>query len=439
MRLPVVAIVGRPNVGKSTLFNRVAGRGLAVVDDEPGITRDRHYAVIEWAGSRFHLVDTGGWVPKGGQEIDRRILEQILVALMECDLVLFLVDAAAGLQPHDVEIAREIQKRGRPLLLVANKVDTDRREADAAEFAALGLDGVPWSVSAIQGRGVGEVLDEITRRIPKGDGERAETEAVRIAVMGKPNVGKSSLVNRLLGEERMIVDDVPGTTRDAVDTPLRFHGRPMVLVDTAGIRRKLSAQPDFEFYATLRAIRSLETAHVALLVFDATDPFSRQDLRIARMIDESGCACVWVFNKWDLVEKDDKTSAHLLTRVREQIPFQSYAPAEFISALTVQRVSKIPQRVLEVYEAARRRIPTGELNACVRQAVERNRPRAMGGERPIRIYYATQVKVAPPTFALFVSRPERLAQDYARYLVRELRRSFDFAGSPIRLQVRKST
>ncbi len=408
MKLPVVAIVGRPNVGKSTLFNRIAGRGLAVVDDMPGITRDRHYARVEWAGRDFHLVDTGGWIPRGRVEIDRRILDQVLRALDECDLVLFLVDAIAGLQPHDIEIARELQKRGRDLILVANKVDSDRREADAAEFASLGLDGTPWSISAMQGRGLGEMLDEIIRKLPRPEGEQDDPEAIRIAVMGRPNVGKSSLVNRLLGEERMIVDDVPGTTRDAVDTPFRYHSRPMVLVDTAGLRRKLSAQPDFEFYATLRAIRSLETANVALLVFDATEPVSRQDLRIARMIDDAGCACVWVFNKWDLVEKDDKTAAHVLAAVRSEITFQAHAPAEFVSALTVQRVSRIPQRIVEVYEAARRRVPTGDLNACIRTAVEHNPPRALHGDRPIRIYYATQVKVAPPTFALLSAGPRGL-------------------------------
>ncbi len=245
--------------------------------------------------------------------------------------------------------------------------------------------------------------------LPRRDSDPAEPETIRIAVMGRPNVGKSSLVNRLLGEERMIVDDVPGTTRDAVDTLFRYHDRPMILVDTAGLRRKLSSQPDFEFYATLRAIRSLETANVALLVLDATEPVSRQDLRIARMIDDAGCACVWVFNKWDLVEKDDKTAAHVLAAVRGEITFQAHAPAEFVSALTVQRVSRIPQRIVEVYEAARRKVPTGDLNACIRKAVEHNPPRALHGDRPIRIYYATQVKVAPPTFALFVSRPERLA------------------------------
>jgi GTPase len=439
MKLPVVAIVGRPNVGKSTLFNRVVGRGLAVVDDAPGITRDRHYALVEWAGRAFHLVDTGGWIPRGREEIDRRILDQVLRAIEECDLVLFLVDAIAGLQPHDIEIARELQKRGRRLVLVANKVDSDRREADAAEFAVLGLDGTPWSISAMQGRGLGEMLDEIVRGLPQRESEGIETEAIHIAVMGRPNVGKSSIVNRLLGEERMVVDPIAGTTRDAVDTPFRYHGRPMVLVDTAGIRRKLTSQPDFEFYATLRAIRTLDSANVALLILDSSDPVSRQDLRIARMIDDAGCACVWVFNKWDLVEKDDKTSAHMVARVREQIPFQSHVPAEFVSALTVQRISRIPQRIVEVYDAARKKVPTGDLNACIRKAVDHNPPRALHGDRPIRIYYATQVKVAPPTFALFVSRPERLAQDYARYLVHELRSSFSFAGSPIRLQIRKSS
>jgi GTP-binding protein len=246
-------------------------------------------------------------------------------------------------------------------------------------------------------------------------------------------------VNRLLGVERMIVDDRPGTTRDAIDAPFRYHGRSMVLVDTAGIRRKLGSHPDFEFYASLRAIRSLESADVAILVFDATEALSRQDARIARMIDESGRPCLWVFNKWDLVEKDENTAARLLDATREEIAFQSYAPAEFVSALTVQRVSRIPERVLEVYQAARMKVATPELNACVRRAVDRNPPRSVGGgERPVRIYYATQIRVAPPTFALYVSQPQRLAREYERYLGREIRAAFGFEGSPIRLQIRKS-
>jgi len=298
-------------------------------------------------------------------------------------------------------------------------------------------------ISAMEGRGIGDLLDEIIRRLPHRPTAAAEPDAgeaatVRIAVLGRPNVGKSSIVNRLLGEERMIVDPVPGTTRDAIDTPFRYHGRSMVLVDTAGIRRKLGSQPNFEFYATLRAVRSLDAADVALLVFDASEPISRQDLRIARMIDEAGRPCVWVFNKWDLVEKDEKTSIRLLESARAQISFQSYAPAEFVSALTVQRVSRIPERVLEVYESSRRTIPTADLNEVIRRAIDQNPPRSVGGEKPLRIYYATQVRNAPPTFSLFVSQPRRLAREYERYLAREIRTAFGLVGTPIRLQVRRS-
>jgi GTP-binding protein len=290
----------------------------------------------------------------------------------------------------------------------------------------------------MEGRGIGELLDEVVLRIPSHGPTAEEPGVIRIAVMGRPNVGKSSLVNRLLGEDRVIVDDVPGTTRDSIDAPFRYHGRQMVLVDTAGLRRKLGSQPNYEFYATLRATRSLESADVAILVFDATQPITTQDVRIAKMIDESGRACVWAFNKWDLVAKDDKTAAHLHARVVEQIPFQDHVPVEFVSALTVQRVSRLPERVVEAYDAARRKVPTSELNAVVRKAVEQNPPRAVGGSRPLKLYYATQVRVAPPTFALFVSNPQRLAREYERYLSRALREAFGFAGSPIRLQVRKS-
>ncbi len=435
-----MAIVGRPNVGKSTLFNRILGRSLAVVDDIPGITRDRHYAVVEWAGRSFRLVDTGGWVPEGIEAMDRRILTQVERAIEECDLVLFLVDARDGVQPHDQEIARELMRRGANAILVANKVDSDRLEADASEFASLGLDGSPWTISAAQGRGIGELLDVVVERIPTRAPATTERAAgIRIAVLGRPNVGKSSIVNRLLGEERMIVDDVPGTTRDAIDTPFRWHGREMVLVDTAGIRRKLGSHPDFEFYATLRAIRSLDSADVALLVLDANEPVRKQDLRIAKMIEEAGRGCVWVFNKWDLVEKSDNTAAQMLETVRAEIPFQAYAPAEFVSALTVQRISRLPERIVQAYESTQRKVATAELNEVVRRAVDANPPKYVAGEKPVRIYYATQVRTGPPTFALFVSNPQRLARDYERYLVHALRGAFDFTGSPIRLQIRKST
>ncbi len=438
MSLPIVAIIGRPNVGKSTLFNRILGKPLAVVDDMPGITRDRLMARVDWTGQDFQLVDTGGWVPEGADPMEKRILEQVLHALDECDLVMLVVDARAGLQPDDAEIARRLRERGRTFVLVANKVDSQRLEAHAAEFAGLGFDGPVWPISAMEGRGIGELLDEVVRRIPSRASTEEEPNIIRIAVMGRPNVGKSSLVNRLLGEDRVIVDDVPGTTRDSIDAPFRYHGRQMIVVDTAGLRRKLGSQPNYEFYATLRATRSLEAADVAILVFDATQPITTQDVRIAKMIDESGRACVWAFNKWDLVTKDDKTAAHLHERVVEQIPFQDHVPVEFVSALTVQRVSRLPERIVEVYDAARRKVPTSELNAVVRKAVDANPPRAVGGSRPLKLYYATQVRVAPPTIALFVSNPQRLAREYERYLSRELRAAFGFAGSPIRLQVRKS-
>lgn len=440
MSLPVVAIVGRPNVGKSTLFNRFLGKVLAVVDDAPGITRDRHMARVEWNGRPFYLVDTGGWVPEGADGMEKRIIGQVLKAVEACDLVLFVVDARSGLQPHDAAIGRAILERGIRPLLVVNKVDSQALEADAGEFASLGIGEALWPVSAMEGRGIGDLLDEVVAKIPRRPTMPADVEAgaIRIAVLGRPNVGKSSIVNRLLGEERVIVDDQPGTTRDAIDAPFRFHGREMVLVDTAGIRRKLASQPDYEFYATLRAARALESADVALLVLDAAEPVSRQDLRIARMIDEAGKACVWVFNKWDLVVKDDKTSAQMLAAVREQISFQSYAPAEFVSALTVQRISRLPERIVEVYEAGRLRVPTAELNERIRAAVEQNPPKPVGGGRPLRVYYATQVRVAPPTFALFVSQPQRLAREYERYLSRAIREAFGFLGNPIRLQIRRS-
>jgi len=444
--LPVVAIIGRPNVGKSTLFNRLIGVRLAVVDDTPGVTRDRLVRRAEWNGMEFHIVDTGGWVPEADEAMDHRILQQVMEAVRICDLVLFVVDVRAGVQPHDKEIARELHKLEVPVLLVGNKADHEKLDADAAEFHELGWERV-HPISAAEGRGVADLLDVAVetlretppRAIPSRAGLGGD-EGIRVALVGRPNVGKSSLANLLLGEERMIVDSQPGTTRDAVDATFRYHGRDLVLVDTAGIRRRLANQPAYEFYATLRAMRALERSDVAVLVLDATEPISRQDARIGSLIEEARTGVVIAVNKWDLLtEKTDRTMGDWVRRTQEELPFLSHAPIVFLSALTHQRIHKLPEAIMTAYENTRREIPTAEWNRVLAQATEHNPPRSRGGgQRPIRIYYATQIRTAPPTVALFVSDPSRMAHDYLRYLVGKFREAFPFEGSPLRLVLRKS-
>jgi GTPase len=437
MSKPVVAIVGRPNVGKSTLFNRILGSRLAVVHDEPGITRDRLSRAVEWGGYGFQLVDTGGWVPEARETMDAAILDQVLRALTACELILFVVDARAGLHPHDREIAQALFRQSVPVLLVANKTDSASLESHALEFTELGFPDV-HPVSASEGLGVGDLLEAVVARLPERVPEPAESEEIRIALVGRPNVGKSSLVNRLLQEERMIVDERPGTTRDAVDSPVRYHGRTLMLVDTAGIRRRLDHHPAWEFYATLRALKALDRAHVAVLVLDASEPVQKQDARIAEMVLQSGAATVVAVNKWDLPEKDTDTSGRWIQELREGIPFLSHAPVEFVSAKTAQRIHRLPEACVRVYDEARRQVATSEWNAVLKKAMDRNPPSAHRGQRPAKIYYATQVRTAPPTVSLFVSEPTRVAEPYLRYLNGAFREALGFEGSPIRIVLRKS-
>jgi GTPase len=436
MNLPVVAIVGRPNVGKSTLFNRILGTRLAVVHDEPGITRDRLGARAEWNGVPFELVDTGGWIPESKERMDSAILTQVLRAMEVCDLVLFLVDARGGLHPHDEEIAQALFRLNTRTLLVVNKTDHEGLEAHAAEFRSLGMEDM-HTVAAADGRGLGDLLDALVEKLPRTPVVEEE-DAIRVAVLGRPNTGKSSLVNRLLREERMIVDDRPGTTRDAVDSPVRFHGRKLILVDTAGLRRRLDSQPSWEFYASLRALKALARADVAILVLDATEPIARQDQTIAEKIFDAGVGAVILVNKWDLVEKDNATIGEYIIRIREQFPFMSHVPVEFVSALTTQRINRVPEAIVRVSDESKREVPTSEWNDVLKEALDRNPPSSHHGQRPARIYYATQLRTAPPMVALFVSEPARVSQEYLRYLGGRFREAFGFEGNPIRLVLRKS-
>ncbi len=439
MRLPAVAIVGRPNVGKSTLFNRFLRKRQAVVDRAPGITRDRHTGLAEWAGRSFYLVDTGGWYPGAREGMEARIAEQVTAALTECDVVLLVTDAHEGCQPLDEEISRRLHtlEPAVPVILLVNKADDEGWEAHAHEFSSLGWPNM-LPISAAAGRGIGEALDALRAALPPGGGVSGPEEGIRVALLGRPNVGKSSLTNRLIGQERMIVDPQPGTTRDAVDIPMRYQGQTLWLIDTAGIKHQWEQLPGFEFYASLRSIRALDRCEVALLVLDATEPVLRQDQRIASLIEESGRGAMILVNKWDQVAKSTMTAVEREKDLREAMSFLSYAPILFVSALTGQRVSKIPERVLELQAAAQRTVPTATINRVLASALEQNPPKARRGRGRPKILYATQIRKGPPTFALFAHHPEGLSAEYLRYLSRHFREAFGFEGSPIRFRVRSA-
>ena len=434
--LPTIAILGRPNVGKSTLFNRLVGGRVAIVDETPGVTRDRNYGRVEWRGRPFLIIDTGGFEPESRLPMSQQVAEQARLAVEEADLILLVADAQEGLHPVDQEIARLLrQETEKPVLLIVNKVDTAPKAIHAAEFYQLGLaEVVP--VSAEHGTGIGDLLDRILPLLPPRQEKEEDSRAITIAVVGRPNVGKSSLVNRILGEPRVIVDPEPGTTRDAIDTPFIFQGQSYVLVDTAGIRAKSRVGYRVEKYSILRAIKSLERCDVAMVVIDATAGVVHQDARIAGYAAQAGCASILVVNKWDLVEKDTRTADQYLHSIREKLPYLDYAPITFVSALTGQRVLKIFSIVERVVKERQRRIPPGELNRFIADAVAQHPPSSSKG-REVKIRSATQVSSRPPTFALFVSNPKGIHFSYERYLVNRLREAYGFEGSPIRLLFRE--
>lgn len=432
MNAPVVAIVGRPNVGKSALFNRIVGGNAAIVSDEAGTTRDRHFQRAEWNGRSFWLVDTGGLSDDPHAAMDAEIRRQVLLAVAEADMLLVVVDAEVGVHPSDANVLDIVRHAGKPWLLVANKVD-DPRSTAFYEFHALGA-GDPLPVSALNGKGSGDLLDALTARMPVLPPE--SDSGIRIAVVGRPNVGKSSFVNRLLGEERLVVSDAAGTTRDAIDAPMTYHGRELIFVDTAGLRRQSRVDRGIEFYAGLRTRRAIARADVALLLVDATVGLETQDLRIASTAWENGCGLVIVVNKWDLVERDDKASAHFTRDAREKAPFLQWVPFLFTSARTGQRVTRALDLVLQVNEQRHRRIPTPEVNDALRAVVARRQPPQRAG-REIKLLYATQADAVPPTFAVFVNRPDLVEENYLRYLHNGFRDAWGFLGSPLRVVLRK--
>ncbi len=436
MKLPVVAVVGRPNVGKSTFFNRVLGRRLAIVEDRPGVTRDRNFARADWNGRQFYVVDTGGMVEDSDEAMDRLIRQQVVVAIEEADVVVQMVDGRSGPHPLDYRIAEHLRRADRPIVLLVNKVDNlgSPNSLEHHEFWDLGV-GEPLPVSSLSGKGSGDVLDAIVERLPEG-GDDQEEDSLRVAVIGKPNVGKSSLVNRLLGAERLVVSETAGTTRDSIDTPMQYNGRELIFVDTAGLRRQARVHENVEYYSAIRTERAIERADVCLLLIDATVPLHHQDLRIAQKAWDAGCGLVLVVNKWDLVEKETMTAPNFEKSVRQKAPFLEWVPIVFISALSGQRAQKTLDLVLQVQDARTRRVPTHEVNEVVRELAARSRPPHQQG-RPVKVLYGTQVSVAPPTFVLWANYPEAIPENYLRYLQNGFRKAWEFTGAPLRIILRR--
>ena len=435
MAKPILAVVGRPNVGKSTLFNKIAGRRVSIVDDTPGVTRDRVYAGAEWAGRQFTLVDTGGMDPESGDEIVQQIYNQAELAMETADVVLFVTDVKTGPTESDADVANILRKTQKPVLLAVNKTDDMRTENfDVYEFYKLGL-GDPIPVSAGQGLGIGDLLDEVIKLMPNEEARQPDDDAIRVAVIGKPNSGKSSLINRILREDRLIVSSTPGTTRDAVDSEIIIDGQRYVFIDTAGIRRKSKIKGNIERYSILRAVSAVNRADVCVILINAEEGVTEQDSKIAGIAHEHGKASVITVNKWDLIEKDNKTINIFQGAIDSELGFMTYAPKLFISAKTGQRISKLYELIHMAYQNHSMRVSTGVLNDVLTEAAAINQPPQDKG-RQLKIFYGTQVSVKPPTFVLFVNDGELMHYSYKRYLENQIRESFGFAGTPIHFLIR---
>jgi GTP-binding protein len=435
MNVPVVAIIGRPNVGKSALFNRLVDSDAAIVSEEAGTTRDRHFSRAQWNGRDFWLVDTGGIAEDSRLPMDLEIRRQVDEAISEADLVMFVLDAKVGVHPSDAKIVDLLRESQKPWVIVANKVD-DPNSTDFYEFYNLGL-GDPIPVSATNGKGSGDLLDIVADKIPEV--LSPADEQLHVAVIGRPNVGKSSFVNKLLGEERLVVSDVAGTTRDAIDTPMKYHGRDLVFIDTAGLRRQARVEDGIEFYSGLRTRRAIERADICVLLIDATEGLHNQDLKIAHMAWDAGRGLIMVVNKWDIKEeKGDKSAAHLERDAGEKAPFLKFVPWIFTSALTGQRVNKTLDVILEVEAERKKRIPTSEVNEGLHGLLARRQPPQASG-REVKLNYATQVSVAPPTIAVFGNAPDLVAEHYVRFLHNGFRELWGFTGSPLNIVLRRKS
>ena len=438
MARPLVAIVGRPNVGKSTFFNQMAGRRIAIVEDTPGVTRDRVYVDCEWQKHKFTLIDTGGIDPKSDDPLLKQMRRQAEIAIETCDVILFFVDGRQGLTSDDEDVADLLRKAGKPVKLVVNKIDNIGMMDNIYDFYQLGM-GDPIGISSVNLLNLGDMLEEICSYFPDPEEEADEQGAIQIAVVGKPNAGKSSLVNRILGEDRVMVSDIAGTTRDAIDTRFTDNGEDFVIIDTAGIRRKRAIDAGtLERYSVVRAFSAIDRCDVALLLIDAQTGVTEQDTKIAGLILSAGKAVLVAVNKWDAVKKDTNTMEQFRKKILSDLKFMSYAPVLFLSALTGQRVNTVLAAVKAAYEQYSRRIPTGVLNEALADAQASLQPPVSGGRR-LKIYYATQQSTSPPTFVFFVNSEELMHFAYERYLENHLRKSFGFEGTPIRFILREKT
>lgn len=435
MSKPIVAIVGRPNVGKSTLFNRLAGERISIVEDTPGVTRDRIYADAEWLNHKFTMIDTGGLEPDSEDIIPQQMLHQAEIAIETADVIIFLVDVKTGVIDADMQVANILRRSKKPVVLAVNKVDVMTKEPlEVYEFYELGL-GMPFAVSSGQALGLGDMLDEVVGFFPKSSGDENDDEIIKVAVVGKPNVGKSSIINKILGENRVIVSDIPGTTRDAIDTYYEKDGQKYMFIDTAGIRRKSKIKESIEKYSIIRAVAAVERCDVCVLVISAEEGITDQDTKIAGIAHEKGKAAIVVVNKWDTVEKDNNTMKKYTKDIEQELKYMSYAPKLFISALTGQRLSNLFELIVTVSQNSTLRIATGVLNEVLIEAMAMAQPPSDKGKQ-LRVYYMTQVSVKPPTFVLFVNDVELMHFSYKRYIENQLRLAFGFKGTPIHFIVR---
>ncbi|CUS95935.1 GTP-binding protein [Candidatus Kryptobacter tengchongensis] len=432
----IVAIVGRPNVGKSTLFNRIIGERDAIVDPKSGVTRDRHYGQAEWNGKKFTVIDTGGYVPDSDDVFESAIREQVQIAIDEADVIVFVVDAITGVTPIDIEIAKILRQTKKKVILAVNKIDNDKLELYSSQFYELGL-GEPFSISALHGRKVGDFLDEVVKDLPEKVEETEEGKnQIKVAVVGQPNVGKSSFVNAILGENRIIVTDIPGTTRDSIDTTFRYNDTEFVLIDTAGLRRRSKIKESIEFYSAIRALKSVERCDVAVVMLDATCGLERQDLRIIGEAADLKKGIIIAVNKWDLIEKDSNTALEYEHALKERLKVFDYVPILFISAKTKQRIFKVLDLAKIVYDERNKKIKTSELNKVLFPIVKETPPPAVSGKE-IKIKYVTQVKTAPPVFAFFANFPDDIPEHYKRFLENKIREHFGFIGVPVTIVFKK--
>lgn len=435
-RKPVVAVVGRPNVGKSTLFNALAGERLSIVKDTPGITRDRLYTDVEWLDKNFTLIDTGGIEPDSKDIILSQMREQAQIAIDTADVILFMTDVKQGLVDADSKVADMLRRSGKPIVLVVNKVDSyEKMMPDVYEFYNLGLDD-PYPISASERQGLGDLLDKVISYFPEGSSEAEEDDTPKVAIIGKPNVGKSSIINRLIGEKRLIVSDIAGTTRDAVDTRLKRNNKEYIFIDTAGLRRKNKIKEELEKYMIVRTVSAVERCDVAVLVIDATEGVTEQDAKIAGIAHERGKGMIIVVNKWDLVEKDNKTLNEFTKKIRDTLSFMPYAELLFVSAETGQRLPKLYEMIDVVIENHAMRVQTGVLNEIMAEAVALQQPPTDKGKR-LKLYYITQAAVKPPTFVIFVNDKELMHFSYTRYIENKIREAFGFQGTPLKFIIRE--